>query len=293
MQRPDWTRPSNNRSSIDLSLNVHFDGILNDTIKSLMGSIQTFHDYPNQYMLYDAIAGYYNLSIDKLTIGYGATDVIERIFKSIPFDTVYVVEPSFQMVEVYCSIYNKRFIPLTIDEALCLANVDDNSILCVANPNGNDGSAYDISGITDKFKYVISDEVYADFYDRFSLLHTNIDNVIIVKSFSKSLGIAGFRCGFAVASPQITEELQRIRSNFIMTSFSSLIIPDIISMTPDVVSRMQYTKDYLQSSYKCKPSYGNYVLFEAPNRYTQQFGSKYINGYYRMALTDIATLETL
>ena len=289
MERPDWTKQTKRTNGVDLSLNVHYDSALRAQIDSIICSGISFHDYPEQTRLYSAISDYYGVDARTISIGYGATEILERIFKSSDFEVAYVVEPSFEMMRVYCSLYNKLYIPITIEQ-LWHIRPGKSSALFIANPNGNDGSAVDISAIIDRYSYIVSDEVYADFYDKHSLLRSNSDNVIVVKSFSKSLGIAGFRCGFAVSNVDTTQQLQNCRSNFVMSSFASIIIPEIIYSTPSVVSRMNITKLFLESKFDCVPSRGNYVIFKQQNHYTRHFGAKTVNLGYRMALTDMKTL---
>lgn len=289
MQRIDWTiNPT--RRKIDLSINVHYDSILNSEVRKILHSHDSFNNYPYQYDLYQAVSEYHGIDIKNLAIGYGATEILERIFKTLEFKNVYVVEPNFQMVEVYCSIYNKRYIPITIDELQTIPIVY-NSILIVANPNGNNGEVHDISNTPSRFKYVVSDEVYADFESKYSFMGRIPKNTIVVKSFSKSLGLAGYRCGFAVASEEIIHEMQQVRSNFIMNTFASVVIPKVIHMTNGVVDRMQEAKQYLETTFDCKHSHGNYVLFREPNVYTETFGAKEVGGYHRMALADMETLN--
>lgn len=290
MKRPDWNTQTRPRRKIDLSTNVHYDYILNREITKVMSQQESFHDYPHQLDLYTSIAEYYKINVSNMAIGYGATEILERVFKTLDFDTTYVVEPNFEMVSVYCDIYNKTYVPITFEEAKVI-DPSPNSILVIANPNGNNGELHDIRALVSRYKYLVSDEVYADFNTSFSLIHNQHENVIVVKSFSKSLGLAGFRCGFAVSSESIIRKLQEARSNFIMSSFSSLIIPSIIHLTKDVVGRMNDTKSYLETRYECKHSDGNYVLFNKPNKYTERFGSKFVDGYYRMALTNLETLN--
>lgn len=288
MQRQDWTVDTPRRR-LDLSTNVHYDSVLNGEISKILNE-NSFHCYPHQYDLYSSVADYYGVGIDRIAIGYGATEMLERIFKTLEFKHVYVVEPNFQMIEVYCHLYHKNYIPITIDELFKL-DAAYNSMLVIANPNGNNGEMYDVTKVLSQFKYVISDEVYADFDSSCSLLGNIPKNTIVVKSFSKSLGLAGYRCGFTVASKEITHTLQQYRSNFIMSSFASIVIPRVIHMTEDVVSRMGETKEYLEITFECKHSHGNYVLFKHPNVYTDTFGAKKVGGYYRMALTDMETLN--
>lgn len=285
LERPDWkiNRPT---TEIDLSKNVHYDATLVANIKDALASHTSFHDYPNQYDLYLAISTYYNIPITNLTIGYGGTEVIERIFKTIPFDDVYIVEPTFEMLQVYCTLYNKRFHVISMED---VPNCSGGT-LYIANPSGNTGQVLDVTPYLHNFELCIVDEAYADFCSTYSILHSYPDNVIVVKTLSKSLGIGGFRVGFCVANNSITELLQATRSNFICSSFASKIIPQIINETPGVISRMLLTKQYLEGTYSCKPSNANYVLFSKPNRFTNKFNARVVQGYYRMALIDIETL---
>jgi hypothetical protein len=77
----------------------------------------------------------------------------------------------------------------------------------------------------------------------------------------------------------------------ITTSVASLVIPEIINMTQDVIFRMKESKVFLEKKFDCKKSYANYVLFKEKNMYTKKFGAKNTGGYFRMALADMNTLN--
>lgn len=285
LERPDWKidRPI---PEIDLSRNVHYDATLIKQINYELTQQMSFHDYPNQYNLYTAISSYYNIPLEQLTIGYGGTEIIERIFKSLPFDDVYIVEPTFEMIQVYCALYNKRFHIISLEDLPTVSG----GTLYIANPSGNTGDVIDLIPYINNFELCILDEAYADFCTTHSVLSHNFDNVIVVKTLSKSLGIAGFRVGFCKANKTVTELLQATRSNFICSSFASAIVPKIITHTKAVVSRMLETKLILENMYSCKASSANYVLFKNPNKYTDKFNARVVQGYYRMALIDKETL---
>ena len=68
-------------------------------------------------------------------------------------------------------------------------------------------------------------------------------------------------------------------------------LPEIINLTPQVISRMQTAKKFLQKNFKCKNSFSNYVLFKKKNKYTRKFGCKNIDGHFRMALADLKILN--
>jgi hypothetical protein len=62
-------------------------------------------------------------------------------------------------------------------------------------------------------------------------------------------------------------------------------------MTNEVIERMKITKKFLEQNYKCKASYANYVLFKKENKFTNIFGFQKVGDHFRMALTDMKTLN--
>ena len=287
--RPDWKKKISNKN-IDLSKNVHHDRILNEKIKSIISNSDFLINYANDINLYNAICEYYKIKIENVAIGFGATDLIYRVLNSIDIEHLYIVNPSFMMVDVYCKMINLNY------EFVDLNQLDDlkikkNSGVYFVNPNGVNGEIHNLEKFREKFKIFIVDEVYSDFCSKYSFLNDIEKNTIIIKSLSKSLGIAGLRVGFCCGPEELINEVQKLRMSQITSSIASIVIPKIISMTPDVVKRMEITKNYLEKKFKCKKSFSNYVLFEEENIYTKKFGAKKINGFYRMALADMDTLN--
>ena len=289
ISRPDWTKDIENKN-VDLTKNVHHDRILNEKIKKIIFKSDFLINYANDSNLYGAICNYYGINIKNVAIGFGATDLIQRVLNSIDINYLYIVNPSFMMVDVYCKMLglNYEFIDL---KKLDKLKVKKNSGVYFVNPNGVNGEAHDLRKYREKFKWFIVDEVYSDFYDKYSFLKNISDNTVIIKSLSKSLGIAGLRVGFCCSTYRLIKEIQKLRMSQITTSIASIVIPKIIDMTPEVVERMEESKNYLETKFKCKKSFSNYVLFKKKNEYTKKFGAKEVNGYYRMALADMETLN--
>ena len=103
IDRPDWTKLIKNKK-IDLTKNVHHDRLLNDKIKDVIASTDFLVNYANDYDLYVSICNYYKIPIRGTAIGFGATDLIYRVLNSIEIDCLYIVSPSFMMVDVYCKM---------------------------------------------------------------------------------------------------------------------------------------------------------------------------------------------
>ena len=288
--RPTWTNKITNEREIDLSKNVHFDSTLNIKVKKIINKKNYILNYGNEFGLYEAICNYYSLDINKVAIGYGATDILQRLIFSLDIKKLYIAKHAFAMIEIYCKMINLNY-EIVDPRKLKKNDISKDSAMYIANPNGIDGTGLDISEFKDQFKYLIADEVYADFDNKFSLLNKFQSNLIIIKSLSKSLGIAGLRVGFSYSSEEVANNIQNLRTSQVSTSIASIVVPEIIDATQDVVLRMKETKDFLESKYECKKSIANYVLFKKQNKYTKLFGSREIEGYHRMALTDMETLR--
>jgi len=276
-----------------LNKNIPYDRQISERCKSILSNAD-FCRLPNESVVYDSICDYYNLSIDNVSVGFGATELLERLLRIYHDHTFYIHEPSYEMIGVMCKYMNIK--THSLDSLRYKYDIkglgyfkDSKNILYIANPNGNSGEINDLLPIFKNYKYVIVDEVYADFDN--TTYSLSADNVIVVKSFSKSLGLAGLRCGFAVANEEITKQLQEIRPVFVCNTASEMIIPELIKETRHVNNRWKESRDYLEKEFEHKKSYGPYMLFKKPNYFTDKFGFKLTyDKHYRMALADMHTL---
>ena len=65
---------------------------------------------------------------------------------------------------------------------------------------------------------MLIDEAYIDFGGETCLpLLENYPNLLIVRTYSKSRSLAGGRLGYALASPEIIDDLNRIKNSLILT----------------------------------------------------------------------------
>jgi histidinol-phosphate aminotransferase len=76
---------------------------------------------------------------------------------------------------------------------------------------------------------VVLDEAYMDFWDQ-SLLDevAQYDNLIILKTLSKAFGLAGLRCGFAIANKKLTDVIKAIKSPFNVNSMTQAFATTIL-----------------------------------------------------------------
>lgn len=288
MQRPDWSQPRYSPRPVDLSTNVHYDRWLSQKVSSILKDIDV-SAYPDEYHIYECLANEYHLPINRLAVGFGATELLDRSIRTLKYNKLWIVGPSFEMISVYCQLHGISHEKIDYETAISLNCPED--AVYMASPDGQTGASLPTRVLLDRFKFCFIDEVYADFFDQHSLIRENRPNLLIFKSISKTLGLAGLRLGFVISSEDIIAQLQQVRLNHITTAVNTKLIPKIIPYTGLVISRMIETKEYLENNFQCVPSLANYVLFREPNRFTDRFGCKKINGLYRMALCDMETLH--
>ena len=138
--RPDWTKEKES-NEIDLSKNVHHDKILNEKIKEIIYKGNFILNYANDFKVYEAISKYYDVNLENLAIGFGATDIIDRTLRAIQIKKLFIVKPSFMMVDVYCKMNNLDYEFIDFKEINSKFNLKDSGIYIV-NPNGINGEAY-------------------------------------------------------------------------------------------------------------------------------------------------------
>jgi len=175
---------------------------------------ELIRDYPStMYIENMCISRFFNIDEDKILVGNGAAELINqlqtvlkgKIGVTIPTFNEYVrCFPNHEIIEI--DTKNNDY---SITKELLLSYIDkvDNLIIINPdNPSGNYISKEDILEIIEEYskqnKTIIFDESFIDFADkdkRYTLLEDSIlekyKNLIVIKSISKSYGVAGLRLG--------------------------------------------------------------------------------------------------
>ncbi len=159
------------------------------------------------------------VSEQNIFVGNGsdeAIDLLIRIFCNPRVDNIVTISPTYGMYGVCAAINDikHREVPLgksfSLDSEKILSSCDNNSkiiFLCSPNnPTGNLLSKNEIIRILNKFNgIVVIDEAYIDFSGDKGFIPylKQYSNLVVLRTLSKSKGMAAIRVGFAVTSPQI------------------------------------------------------------------------------------------
>lgn len=206
------------------------EGIFLDANESPFGPLNRYPD-PRQRALRAAVAKLKGIPEENIFLGNGSDEVIDlcyRIFCNPGADKVVIFPPTYGMYRVSAAVNDVEVINVLLDEnfdidipaVTPLLEDDRIKLIFICSPNNPTGNSMDpgrIEFIIRNFRgIVVLDEAYADFSDKPSFiekigLH---DNLIVMQTFSKAMGMAAARIGMAFASPDILKYLFRIKAPY-------------------------------------------------------------------------------
>lgn len=191
-----------------------------------------------------AFSDFYGVPEKFVTAANGSDELISIITSCFleKGDKILTLSPDFSMYAFYGSLYelNVESLPkeasLQISIPKVISYCNNNKIKAVifsnpCNPTSLGVTKQDIIKLVKNvFCLVIVDEAYMDFWDQ-SVLNEigNYDNLIILKTCSKSMGLAGIRMGFAVAGETITTALRSVKSPYNTDTISQVICKAVLS----------------------------------------------------------------
>lgn len=269
LSRPDWFSEDNNDKRLPLHNNVCIDSSLQQKTQDLLHlfNARELYSYAKQYNIYRIISDYHEVPIKNISIGLGATEIINRLIYLSRKEKIVIVSPTFEMVEVYCKIYNVDYINKNYTDfnVFNIDQIPSGCVVYVANPNGNNGHTFNRSEIINlikKSKQVLLDESYIDYSTKPSFLDSigRYSNLVIINTLSKSLGLAGIRCGYCFGATETIKAIQNIRMNYVATGMTEYLVKNLIYEIQGTVNRMIDTRVYLEQKFDSIPSAGNYCL---------------------------------
>lgn len=186
-----------------------------------------------------AIGRWVGVDADRVTVGSGSSGILQQLFMTYvdPGDEVVFPWPSFEIYPIFSEQFGATQVRLPLVDhcfdldAVAAAITERTKLVVLATPNNPTGtaiSALDIATLLDAIPrdvIVIVDEAYREFSnpelgDPVHDLQPRYDNLVVTRTFSKAFGLAGLRSGYAIAHPEIVEQLDKVRLAFAINSLA-------------------------------------------------------------------------
>ena len=251
LERPNWLK-SNPRNPKKIWIDKN--ELINEYFLSVFDKIQkklnktNYSTYPDLSKLYLLFSKKIKFPPDQIFFTNGSDDGIKHIFQIFGLNKkVLIINPTFAMYEVYSKIFASKYYRVDYQRSKNGPYLDLSSItnvikknkpnlFCLANPNSPTGTTFSIEEIIKILKVskkqntlVLIDEAYYPLSKVTSInLIKNFDNLIIVRSFSKSYGLAGLRLGYILSSKFIINELHSIKGMYELGNYSASFLIEIL-----------------------------------------------------------------
>ena len=228
---------------IKLSANESALGMSPSVAKIISNKKLNLERYPDgkSELLRKEISKKYKCNFEKIICGAGSDEVIQMICQLFlkPKDQVVVPQYSFLMYRIYANIVGAKVVfakekNFKVSMTEIIKKVTKNTkIVFVANPNNPTGTYLTKKEIIELRKklnkriLLVIDDAYAEYmknedYKSGLELFKNMDNVFILRTFSKIFGLASLRVGWGYGSKKIINALNIIKPPFNVSHIAQL-----------------------------------------------------------------------
>lgn len=244
---------------------------------------------PNSPELTAALSRHLHVQEDHIVIGNGSDEIIDLLIRVLARpgqDRIIIFDPSFSIYRLQARLCGVDLIqiPLNPDFSFPFSQLlkeadETTAMVFITNPDNPSGYttdkdqlirlAADLPGKT----MLIVDEAYIEFADdpgRHTPLSDldKLENVVLLRTFSKLYGLAGLRLGYGIMPAWLTDLLHRVKLPFSVNllaeaaGLSALQDQFFVQATRDTVRRGRelLSRELRNLGWKVCPSQANFLL---------------------------------
>ncbi|MCI8307316.1 MAG: histidinol-phosphate transaminase [Lachnospiraceae bacterium] len=284
---------------------------------------------PDVTLLVRALAEYHGVDDNMVFVGVGSDDVLAMSFLTFFNSDKPILFPAvtYSFYDVWADLYRIKYETPALNDDFTI-NVGDysrpNGGIVIANPNAPTSVAMEPSAIegivaSNRDSVVIIDEAYVDFGGKSVISLTGrYDNLLVVRTYSKSRSMAGVRIGYAVGNCELIKALNSVKGSFNSYTMNMLSIAMGTESLKDeeyfrsVIAKIIHTREKTKASleslgFKALPSQTNFlfvthetvsakVIFEElkkDNVYVRYFNKPLIDNYLRITIGTDEEMDVL
>lgn len=258
--------------------------------KAVAAAISGIERYPDQFELIKAVAERCGVAQSQVVLGNGSNDVLDliaRVFLA-PGRSAVFAQHAFAVYPLATLSTGAELIATPAKHyghdlnAMRAAIRPDTRIVWIANPNNPTGNFLPYPEVRAFLEavpqdvVVVLDEAYNEYLPPAERVDTaawiaDFPNLVVTRTFSKIFGLAGLRVGYALASAEIADLMNRVRQPF---NVNNLAIAAAIAALDDhlfVAESYELNRRGMEQlvaglkrlGLEHIPSHGNFVTFKA------------------------------
>jgi histidinol-phosphate aminotransferase len=202
--------------------------VVMEAMRQAVGEALRLYPDPSAHAVRRVAGARFGVHADQVIVGNGSDDLLTILLRTFVAadDCVAAPDPTYTLYEPLTALQDGRYqavpwagpeLGLPVDE---LAATQAKLIL-LARPNAPTGHVVPLAAVEALCRRVVDssivvlDEAYADFADDngIPLLHQH-PNLVVTRSFSKSLSLAGMRLGLMFMSAELARQAHKVRDSY-------------------------------------------------------------------------------
>jgi len=245
--------------------------------------------YPDGQLraLREALAARTGQPVEGVWVANGSNEILTQLLQAYggPERRAAVFEPTYLLHRRLCWLTQTGVIERRLEPPFAIEDGDvswlfsetpDVTFVCSPNnPTGNAQSLDAIHSVADEAGgLVIVDEAYVDFGGETALpLIAEHPNVAVVRTFSKSFALAGARIGYVLATPEVVQDLERVRLPYHLSALTQTAALVALKHTDEAMAALDALRTERDRIIRelstidgvtVFPSQANFVLFRPP-----------------------------
>ena len=210
-------------------------------VQAIQAEMNQIGRYPdgNGFNLKYAIQQKFGFELNRMTLGNGSNDILELVARAFIAQGQAAIYSQHAFAVYPLAVQAVGGVGIEVPaknfghdlDAMAAAITANTKVVFIANPNNPTGTWFGraefeqfMAQVPDSV-LVVLDEAYveyvtdADFINGFDYVN-QYPNLLVSRTFSKAYGLASLRVGYAIASPDVTNILNRVRQPFNVNSFA-------------------------------------------------------------------------
>lgn len=233
----------------------------------------------------------FNLDIKNIIAGNGSDDLLTMIFRCFTdkICPVACLEPTYSLYPVLANIQGCECISINLNDDFSLpdtllSQAETANLLIITRPNAPTGNSFplpEIARVCAKFRgIVLVDEAYVDFaIDSCIGLVKKFDNLIVLRTLSKSYSLAGVRLGLAMASQPLIAGMMKVKDSYNVNALTQAIA--IVALKEQaylnsivkkvITSRQRLSERLQQRGFNVITSEANFIFVAPPDNNGEKY----------------------
>lgn len=233
------------------------------------------------------LAERFHLTPEQIVLGNGSNQLLFTLVNAVisKGETVLIAPPSFSLFELVAELNQADIIQvlrkpdLSYDSAGMIEAVSKAKLTLISSPCNPTGLCMDRSLLKELLEntkgFILWDEAYGEFTRESAMdLLKDYPNLLVMRTFSKAMALAGFRIGYLMGNSRIIQQIRKVNLPYNLNLMSSILackMLDHMDWVEDCAQKIITDRNRMFEQLNAipglhaYPSEANFILFRAPD----------------------------